>query len=93
MANRSLDSKSKDWCPLVGEPISSLLLRFQANYPIEEWKTEGLFKEDDLFEINCYWLQFNPMPVTNHFLLGVIFIIIFVVGSASNSTVIYILSR
>ena len=93
MTNRSLDSKSKDWCALVGESISSLLVRFRANYPIDEWKTEGFFKEDDLLEINCFWYQFNPIPITHHLLLGIIFILLFLVGSLSNATVIYILSR
>ena len=70
-----------------------LLEQFRLNYPIEQWKTEGFFTEDDLLDINCHWLQFQPQKPYSHFSLAVLYVFLFTVGSVSNVTVIYILVR
>lgn len=59
---------------------------------IERWKIGGLFVDTDLEDINCYWLQFEPVPLPSHIILAFIFFAIFAVGSLSNALVIYIMT-
>ena len=62
-------------------------------YPVEQWKKEGFFEEKDLLDIHCHWMGFEPPRPYVHFLLAVIYLMVFLVGFCSNSLVIYIVSR
>ena len=66
---------------------------FKKIYPVEQWKKEGFFEEKDLLDIHCHWMGFEPPRPYVHFLLAVIYLMVFLVGFCSNSLVIYIVSR
>lgn len=72
---------------------SLLRIRFRTIYPIDKWKSDGYFTEDDILDIDCYWMQFEPIKPTAHFILAILYVIIFIVGCTSNAIVIYILVR
>jgi hypothetical protein len=74
-------------CPWLGE------YRLRHSAIIERWKLCGFFEDDDLLDINCHWLQFEPVPLVYHLLLVCIFIFILLTGCLSNIIVIYILGR
>lgn len=78
--------------PLNALNCSHLRLRFRSVYPVDVWMSEGFFTEQDLLDIDCYWLQFEPVKPTAHFSLVVLYVIIFTIGFFSNMLVIYILS-
>ncbi len=80
MANTSNSSE----CPKLVE-------HFKKVYPVEQWKTEGFFEDEDLLDIACHWLRFDPPRPSLHFLLAVIYIIIFLIGLLGNSLVIYVI--
>lgn len=65
--------------------------RFLSVYPVSMWKSNGFFEEKDLLDINCHWLQFEPIKPSSHFMLAIIYVIVFVIGSVSNTIVVYIL--
>lgn len=66
---------------------------FKEVYPLEQWKKKGFFEEKDLLDIPCHWMGFEPPRSYVHFLLAVVYLIVFLVGFFSNSLVIYIMSR
>ena len=70
-----------------------LLADFRLQYPIEEWESGGFFTDTDLLDINCHWLQFGPQKYYNHLALAFLYVILFLIGSCSNLTVIYFLTR
>ena len=67
--------------------------KFVSLYPVDLWKSEGFFDDTDLLDINCHWLQFEPIKPTAHLALAIIYISLFVVGVVSNALVIFILTR
>jgi len=67
--------------------------RFIQVYPVEQWKEEGFFVDEDIMDIHCHWLQFEPVRPSVHFTLAVIYAIIFVIGFLSNALVIYVIVR
>lgn len=70
-----------------------LLKHFKELYPVEHWKVEGFFEDDDLLSVSCHWLGFNPPRPSLHFLLAVIYILVFLIGLLSNSLVLYVIGR
>ena len=68
---------------------SNLVEHFKKVYPVEQWKMEGFFEDGDLLDIACHWLGFDPPRSNLHFLLAIIYVIIFLIGLLSNSLVIY----
>ncbi len=66
---------------------------FKKVYPVEQWKRRGLFEDQNLLDIPCYWMGFEPTSPSVHYLLAFIYVIVFLVGFFSNSLVIYIMSR
>lgn len=66
---------------------------FKEVYPVEQWKEKGFFEEQDLLDIPCHWMGFEPPRSSVHFTLAVIYIIVFLVGFFSNGLVIYIMNR
>lgn len=59
---------------------------------IERWKKGGVFVDSDLEDINCYWFQFDPVPLTSHLILAFLFFAVSGVGSATNALVFYIMA-
>lgn len=59
---------------------------------IQQWKTNGIFSDGDLDDVNCYWLQFEPAPLLNHLILAFVIFVVSVIGCFSNALVVYILS-
>ncbi len=66
--------------------------RLKNSILIQHWRTVGFFVDSELDDINCYWFQFEVAPVINHLILGIIFLIIFVIGTLANALVVYIMS-
>lgn len=60
---------------------------------IKQWKESGFFQDDDILDINCFWLQFEPMSLINHFIVVCIFVVIMLMGTLANFISIYILAR
>lgn len=73
--------------------FSLLIGHFISVYPVDQWKTEGFFTQDDLLDIDCHWMAFEPVRPAVHFSLAVLYLVFFLVGSFSNALVIYIISR
>lgn len=67
--------------------------RFVSLYPISVWKSDGFFDDADLMDINCHWLQFEPTRPSAHFLLAIVYVVVFAIGCVSNMVVVYILLR
>ncbi|KAI9549944.1 hypothetical protein GHT06_005214 [Daphnia sinensis] len=65
--------------------------QFVVLYPVEAWKSNGFFDDTDLMDINCHWLQFKPARPAAHFMLAVIYTVVFVIGLVSNIVIVYIL--
>jgi hypothetical protein len=77
-----------------GDTICDLLRKqFVILYPVEVWKANGFFGDIDLMDINCHWLQFKPPSPSAHFMLAVIYAIVFVIGFVSNIGIVFILLR
>lgn len=74
-------------CPWLEE------YRWRHSAIIERWKLCGFFEDEDFLDINCHWLQFEPVPLINHLLLICLFIFILLAGCLCNFIVIYILAR
>ena len=60
---------------------------------IERWKLGGFFQDQDLIDINCHWLQFDPPPLLNHIVLIVLLSTILLTGCVANGITVYILAR
>ncbi|XP_032796187.2 opsin-2 [Daphnia magna] len=73
-------------CPWLEE------YRWRHSAIIERWKLCGFFEDEDFLDINCHWLQFEPVPLINHLLLICLFIFILLAGCLCNFIVIYILA-
>ena len=71
----------------------ALVQHFKQVYQIEQWKAEGFFQDEDVLDIACHWMAFEPPRSSDHFLLTVIYIIVFLVGFLSNTIVIFIIGR
>lgn len=82
-----------DNCTSVTSNCDFLRQRFQLLYPVDLWKSEGFFNDADLLDINCHWLQFEPIKPMTHLTMAIVYIGLFIVGAASNALVIYILIR
>lgn len=67
--------------------------QFVVLYPVEAWKSNGFFDDADLMDINCHWLQFKPARPAAHFMLAIIYAVVFVIGLVSNIAIVYILLR
>lgn len=67
--------------------------QFRSRYRIDDWKAIGYFEDDDLLDINCYWLNFEPRSPIHHIALAVVYGLVFIVGTTSNITAAYILLR
>ena len=81
-----------NWTSVVSN-CDFLRQRFKSHYPVDLWKSEGFYDDADLLDINCHWLQFDPVKPTAHFTLAFIYIGLFIVGAVSNALVIYTLVR
>lgn len=68
-----------------------VLNHFMEVYPMEQWKAEGFFENEDLLDIPCHWLAFEPTRPSLHYLLAVSYVIVFLVGFCSNAIGIYII--
>lgn len=67
--------------------------QFVVLYPVDAWKSNGFFDDADLMDINCHWLQFKPARPAAHFMLAIIYAVVFVIGLVSNIAIVYILLR
>ena len=72
---------------------SLLIEKFISSYPVDKWKSEGFFTNDDILDINCHWLGFNPVRPVIHFGLAIAYVAFFFVGWTFNALVIYIIGR
>ena len=76
-----------------GRECPQIIEHFKEVYPVEQWKKEGFFEDDDLLDIACHWMKFEPVRPSVHFLLFIVFNTIFVVGFSCNAFSIYIIVR
>ena len=67
------------------DPILRKILEL---YPVEKWKTLGLFDDDYLEHINRFWLTFEPASPSSHHALAILYIIVMTVGCTGNLLVI-----
>lgn len=74
-------------CPI------KLVQHFVQFYPVDQWRKEGFFEDDHLLDIECHWMEFKPTRPIVHFLLAMIYAIVFFIGSLSNTLAIYIIIR
>lgn len=70
-----------------------VIQHFKEAYQVDQWKTEGFFKDEDLLDIPCHWLGFEPARPSLHFLLSIVYTFVFLVGFLSNISSIYIVVR
>ncbi len=87
MNNSVTDEQSSGQCAEL------ILQHFKQVYPLEQWKMEGFFEDDDVRIIDCHWMAFEPVRPSAHFLLAFIYIVVFLVGFLSNGLIIYVISR
>lgn len=85
--NNSVAGEQSGQCPEL------IVQHFKEVYPLEQWKMEGFFEDDDVRIIDCHWMGFEPIRPSAHFLLAFIYIVVFLVGFLSNGLVIYVISR
>lgn len=62
---------------------------FNTKYPIDTWKAHGFYTDDYMKLINSHWLKFMPPNATSHYILGVLYSVIMVLGCFGNSLVIF----
>ncbi|KAF2885510.1 hypothetical protein ILUMI_20660 [Ignelater luminosus] len=65
-----------------------LISYFKNTYPINSWKTIGLFHDDFIKTINVHWLKFPPPHKINHYALAVLYVFIMTFGWFGNAFVI-----
>lgn len=73
--------------------LTELIQTFKSKWPVDQWKTWGLFNEDYLFEIDVYWLQFPPPSPTSHYVLGILYVVIMIIGVLGNVLIIFMFLR
>ncbi|XP_050442474.1 opsin, ultraviolet-sensitive-like [Adelges cooleyi] len=67
--------------------------QFHRKYPVHLWKDHG-FYTDDFFElINKNWLKHEPTSAFKHYIMGIMYTIIMVVGCFGNALVIIMYIR
>ncbi|KAL0280947.1 UNVERIFIED_CONTAM: hypothetical protein PYX00_002092 [Menopon gallinae] len=66
------------------ENITRIILSFKRKWPTKDWEKYGFFNEKYLLKINSYWLQFPPPPMISHYILGVLYFFIMVIGASGN---------
>lgn len=77
-----------------GQCADGIVQHFKEVYPLEQWKMEGFFEDDDVLDIiDCHWMAFEPVRPSVHFLFAIVYIVVFLVGFFSNSLVIFVISR
>ena len=81
------DKGSENNCP------QEAIQHFKEVYQVEQWKTGGFFDEQDLLDIPCHWLEFEPARPSVHSLLSIVYSFVFLVGFLSNISSIYIVVR
>ncbi|XP_046671566.1 uncharacterized protein LOC124361549 [Homalodisca vitripennis] len=72
---------------------SDLIEVFRSRYPVEEWKSLGLFTEDYLHLIDKHWLQFSPPRHSSHYILAGLYTLVMTVGVTGNCLVIFMFLR
>lgn len=72
---------------------SLLYRKFRSRYPVEKWKSLGLFTEDYLKIVNKHWLQFDPPYPRSHYMLAALYALVMTVGLTGNSLVIFMFIR
>ncbi|CAG7721491.1 unnamed protein product [Allacma fusca] len=75
---------------IVNKSSFALLME---KYPIQQWKSFGLFDETYLAKINTFWLHFEPASTQSHLIMGVLYIVIMTVGCSGNLLVIVMFMR
>lgn len=79
--------------PANSETNMSQVDVFRSRYPVEDWKSLGLFTEDFLHDINSHWLQFHPPSHRSHYILAALYALVMTVGLFGNSLVIFMFLR
>ncbi|XP_026820091.1 melanopsin-like isoform X1 [Rhopalosiphum maidis] len=62
---------------------------FKTKYPINKWKEHGFYTDDYMNLINIHWFKFEPPNATSHYILGLLYTVIMVLGCFGNSLVIF----
>lgn len=70
-----------------------LLKNFKKSWPVESWKSYGLFTEDYLLLLNSHWMQFPPPPAFNQIALGCLYVFLMILGCSGNILVIIMYAR
>lgn len=70
-----------------------LLLHFKKVYPVEQWKAVGFFQDEDLLDIDCHWMTFEPLEPSAYYTLAIIGVLVFFVGFFSNALVVFTICR
>lgn len=68
---------------------------FLSAYRVDRWESAGFLTTEDLLDgwIHLHWMKFDPPKQSVHFVLAVIYILFFLVGSFSNALVLYVILR
>ncbi|XP_025192489.1 opsin-2-like isoform X2 [Melanaphis sacchari] len=62
---------------------------FKSKYSINKWKEHRFYKDDYIKLINNHWFKFEPPNATSHYILGLLYTVIMVLGCFGNSLVIF----
>lgn len=82
-----INNSNSSGCPEI------VLNHFTEVYPVEQWKAEGFFEDEDLLDIDCHWMKFDPIRPSVYYFMAIIYVIVFLIGFFSNIIPIYIISR
>ncbi|XP_026496937.1 opsin, ultraviolet-sensitive-like isoform X1 [Vanessa tameamea] len=78
---------------VTAEPMESMLVqRFKQKWPLNLWRQIG-FTDDFVKCINPHWMQFPPPNPSLYYGIGGIYIVMVVMGSLGNTTVILMYCR
>ncbi|XP_075971746.1 opsin, ultraviolet-sensitive-like isoform X2 [Anticarsia gemmatalis] len=68
----------------------AIIAKFVERWPVQRWRSLGLFTDDYLLLINSYWLQFPPPDPRIHYTFGTTYIVLGSIGCFGNILVLLI---
>ncbi|KAL1139635.1 hypothetical protein AAG570_006613 [Ranatra chinensis] len=78
---------------LANDTTDDLLDKFVSLYPVDDWKSLGMFTDDYMKLINRHWLLFPPPHPNSHYTMAVVYTILMFMGVSGNFLNIFIIIR
>ncbi|CAH1164272.1 unnamed protein product [Phyllotreta striolata] len=75
---------------MSGDNLTETIAKFEASWPVGDWKRYGFFADGYADIIDEHWMKFPPPNTASYYSMGAIYVLIMVLGVAGNSLVVFL---